>query len=212
MNSLQFVRELQQLKFENVFNPYSEHCGIHDLDGAPQRRSNTLQLILDVATKKEIDSIWIGRDLGYRGGRRTGLALTDDIHIHVHAKRWNMVVQPLTKGEQIAERTAAAIWNILSQIEVSIFLWNVFPLHPHEPNDPFSNRPHNAYERKIGEKVLNELVLLLKPRRLLAIGNDAARSAHRSIGWHEIVQVRHPSYGGYTQFMAQMRELYDLSE
>ena len=162
--------------------------------------------MLQSATKTEIDAIWIGRDLGYRGGRRTGLALTDDVHIHAHAERWGVSVERPTKGKAVAERTAAVIWRILSQIECSIFLWNVFPLHPHVSHEPFSNRSHNSRERRAGEEVLFQLMPLLKPRRLIAIGNDAALTACRLADRHEVAQVRHPSYGGQAKFFLLIHE------
>lgn len=210
MRPVQFVEALGALDFDNTFNPYSNRCAVHDLDDAPRRRSQTLRSMLEAATKLEIDSIWIGRDLGYRGGRRTGLALTDDVHIHAHAKRWGVSIERPTKGKVVAERTAAVIWSVLSQIEASIFLWNVFPLHPHESDDPFSNRSHNSRERRAGEELLSQLILLLKPRRLIAIGNNAAQTAYRLADGHNVIQVRHPSYGGQTLFLEQVRALYDL--
>jgi hypothetical protein len=205
-----FVESLSALDFENTFNPYSHRCIIHDLDDAPKRRLSTLQALLEAATKSAVDAIWIGRDLGYRGGRRTGLAFTDDVHIYAHAKRWGISVERPTRGNVIAERTATVIWSILSQIEASVFLWNVFPLHPHKSHDPFSNRSHNSHERRVGEEILFQLILLLKPRRLIAIGNEAAQTAYHLSGSHQVIQVRHPSYGGKTQFLKQIKELYAL--
>jgi hypothetical protein len=210
MRPVHFVEALGALDFQDTFNPYSNRCAVHDLDDAPRRRSQTLRSMLEVATTLQIDSIWIGRDLGYRGGRRTGLALTDDVHIHAHAARWGVTIERPTKGEAVAERTAAVLWRVLSQIEASIFLWNVFPLHPHESDDPFSNRSHNSRERRAGEELLFQLILLLKPCRLIAIGNDAGRAAHRLTDRHEVIQVRHPSYGGQTEFSKQICELYGL--
>ena len=211
MRPARFVKELTELHFENTFNPYSDRCAVHDLDDAPRCRSRALWSMLETATKRKINSLWIGRDLGYRGGRRTGLALTDDVHVQAHAERWELSVKRPTKGEVVAEQTAAVVWSVLSQIKVSVFLWNVFPLHPHEPGNPFSNRSHNARERRAGEEFLHQLILLLKPSRLVAIGNDAERTARRLGDQHGVIQVRHPSYGGQTQFLAQMGELYDLS-
>ncbi len=210
MGPVRFVEALRALDYRDTFNPYSNQCAVHDLEDAPRRRSQSLRSMLEVATTLEIDSIWIGRDLGYRGGRRTGLALTDDVHIHAHAERWGVTIERPTKGEVIAERTAAVLWRVLSQIEASVFLWNVFPLHPHESDDPFSNRPHNSRERRAGEELLNQLILLLKPCRLIAIGNDAGRAARRVTDRHEVIQVRHPSYGGQSVFSNQIRDLYDL--
>ena len=209
MTPARFVKELTDLNFENTFNPYSDRCAVHDLDDAPRFRSRALQSVLEAATEQEIDSLWIGRDLGYRGGRRTGLALTDDVHIQTHAERWELSIDRPTTGAVVTEQTAAVIWRVLSQIKVSVFLWNVFPLHPHEPGNPFSNRSHNSRERKAGVEFLHQLILILKPSRLVAIGNDAARTTRRLSDRHRVIQVRHPSYGGQTQFLAQMGELYD---
>jgi len=166
--------------------------------------------MLEMASEVEIDSIWIGRDLGYRGGRRTGMALTDDVHMYAHAERWGVSIERSTKGKAVAERTAAVIWNVLSQVDVPIFLWNVFPLHPHEHSKPFSNRPHNSEERQIGENILAELIELLKPNCLIAVGNNAAKTAHRLANGREVTKVRHPSYGGQSMFVSQMTELYEL--
>jgi len=205
-----FVSALCDLEFEDTFNPYADRCPIHDAPGAPKTRTKVLAAILQAAIDVEIDAIWIGRDLGYRGGRRTGLALTDDVHIQAHAARWGIAAERPTKGQAVAERTAAVIWGVLERIDAPVFLWNVFPLHPHESDDPFTNRSHNSAERRAGEELLLQLIRLLQPRRLIAIGNDAAHVAHRMTGARDVVQVRHPSYGGQTQFIHQMQKLYGL--
>lgn len=208
MTPAEFTKALGRLKFENTFNPYTDRCTVHDLDDAPDIRSLILLSILDMAAEREVDSLWIGRDLGHRGGRRTGLAFTDDVNIQAHTERWGLSMHRPTKGEAVAERTAAVIWRALSRVRASIFLWNVFPLHPHEPGNPFSNRSHTPHERGAGEEFLSQLIALLRPRRLVAIGNDAAQTAHRLYDPHRVIQVRHPSHGGQTRFLTQMNDLY----
>lgn len=212
MKTDDFMNALCALNFENTFNPYSRKCDVYDLPDAPRRRSSALLAILEAAADLEVDAIWIGRDLGYRGGRRTGLALTDDVHVCAHAARWSVAAERPTKGEPVIERTAAVIWSVLSQIRAHVFLWNVFPLHPHEPGDPFSNRSHNALERQAGEEILAQLIILLKPKRLIAIGIDAAKATNRITASMKVHEIRHPSYGGQTQFLRQTKELYSLPE
>jgi hypothetical protein len=210
MTAAKFVNSLKAVKCENVFNPYADRCEVHDLDDAPERRSQVLLSTLNAAARTEIDALWIGRDLGYRGGRRTGLALTDDVHLAVHATRWNVKVERATSGSIVAERTAAVIWSMLKPVTASVFLWNVFPFHPHESGDPFTNRSHSAKERDLGQSILAELILILRPKRLVCIGNDAANASSRLSGLTRIEQVRHPSYGGQTDFIRQIRNLYRL--
>ena len=178
--AVQFARNLRELRCKNAFNPYSDHCDEYDLNDAPKIRLRALFAMLKVAQEVEIDSLWIGRDLGYRGGRRTGLALTDDRYIGKHAERWEITIERATRGEVVVERTASVIWYVLSKLEgINIFLWNVFPLHPHEPGSPFSNRAHNASERDTGLSVLEQLIGVLRPKRLIAIGNDAEQAVNR---------------------------------
>ena len=210
MKPVQFVERLSDLSFENAFNPYAERCDSHDRDDAAQYRSHTLLKILETAASQEIDSLWIGRDLGYRGGRRTGLAFTDDVHFHAHAERWGLSASRPTKGNPVRERTAAVVWSALSRIEQPVFLWNVFPLHPHEPENPFSNRSHNRLEKQAGEALLHQLVSILLPSRLIAVGRIAEQTAKSLDCSHHV--VRHPSYGGQKEFLAQVAELYDLAE
>lgn len=210
MKNHPFVDAVSSLRFKDCFNPYADRCEVHDRRDAPRRRSEALSALLLRACESPVDAIWIGRDLGYRGGRRTGLALTDDVHFEQHAHRWQVELGPTrpTVGGAVAERTAAVIWDMLEGIDARIFLWNVFPLHPHESGDPFSNRQHNAIERRAGELLLEQLIQLLRPRRIVAIGNDAAAAAQRLASSVPVVCVRHPSYGGQTQFQQQVRELY----
>src|SRR5205823_5194629 len=158
-------------RFDNCFNPYVDRCEIHDRYDAPRRRAAALSAMVESAVCEPIDAIWVGRDLGYRGGRRTGLALTDDIHIERHARRWDFVAERPTIGAAVTERTATVIWHMLDQIDARIFLWNVFPLHPHESHEPFTNRHHSALERRAGEELLQALIVLLRPARVIAIGN-----------------------------------------
>src|SRR5262245_26699381 len=112
----EFVSALSALSFPNTFNPYSDRCSVYDKYDAPARRAATLLAMLESASNREIDALWIGRDLGHRGGRRTGLALTDDVHIADHTRRWDVAMYRPTKGQAVAERTAAVVWSVLDRV------------------------------------------------------------------------------------------------
>jgi uracil-DNA glycosylase len=109
----------------------------------------------------------------------------------------------------MAERTAAVIWKVLTQINKPVFLWNVFPLHPFEPGDPLSNRCHTRAEREVFRELLFALLEMIRPKTVVAIGRDA----YQSLIELEIPcsAVRHPSYGGQTEFIEGMSRLYGFS-
>lgn len=209
MNPQKFVQLVANTKLPNTFNPYSDRCEMHDKACAPKERRSALLKLLQTASELGTESLWIGRDLGYRGGRRTGMALTDEIHVQSYAKRWNIPITTVTKGPLVSERTADVIWSILDQIPERVFLWNVFPFHPYEDGSPFTNRAHSAAERKIGEEILVSLIEIIRPKKLVAIGNDAAASLRRQ-NFTETIKFRHPSFGGQTEFLQQARQVYGL--
>ena len=211
MSVTEFVNELQVLSFCNVFNPYRDFCARYDRRDAPKIRSRLLRNMLERAVATELDSLWVGRDLGHRGGRRTGLAFTDDANLQTHGERWRISVNTPTIGRQIRENTASVVWRVLNQTDRTIFLWNVFPLHPHLAGQPLTNRAHDAREREAGIGLLMELIELLKPGRLVPIGADAAKVLRAGGGEHDVFPVRHPSHGGQKQFVAGMTRLYDLT-
>lgn len=204
-----FLDDLSGLRFPHAFNPYSEKCAVHDVDEAPAIRRKNLEAILLAATTNGIDSLWIGRDLGYRGGRRTGLPLTDEAHLSSHAAIFGCTsLCRATKGPIVAERTATIIWRMLENIGRPVFLWNVFPLHPHERGDPLSNRCHTRAERQACRSLLVWLLRILNPRHVVAIGKDAQNAlADLDIA---AVGVRHPSYGGQAEFITGITTLYKL--
>jgi hypothetical protein len=206
----QFVSALSSLDIPSAFNPYSDRCPVHDRADAPRRRRANLRSFLEGALACGTDTIWIARDLGYRGGRRTGVPLTDEINLgHVRSLFDSGSFQRATRGPAVAERTAAITWNAIRLIQCPVFLWNVFPLHPHEPGDPFSNRCHTRNERELSKPLLLSLLEMIQPRRVVAIGRDA-QTALAELGINA-VGVRHPSYGGQALFMAGVYALYGLT-
>lgn len=209
MTPLDFVSALASMRLAAAFNPYSDRCSVHDRADAPKRRRANLRRFLEGALAHRIDTIWIARDLGYRGGRRTGVPLTDEVHLN----RMDALFETgrfcrATLGPEMAERTAAVVWDAIAQIRRPVFLWNVFPLHPHEPGEPLSNRCHTRAEREAARPLLLSLLEMLQPRQVIAIGRDA-QHALGELGL-DAAAVRHPSYGGQTEFLTGLCTLYGV--
>lgn len=207
MNSEEFVNQLSRIAFRNVFNPYRDQCGEWDHTGSPSIRRANLRKYLDAAIESGVESVWLGRDCGYRGGRRTGIALTDELHLSILNTQFGIDgMEKATVGLPIKERTATEVWKIIREIDEKIFLWNVFPFHPFEEGEPMSNRPHSSKEFDECKDLLIYLLKWLRPKRIVALGNDAQREVER-LGFG-VSAVRHPSYGGHVQFACAIRALY----
>ncbi len=206
-----FIDDLAAMDMPNIFNPYTDVCADHDLPNADYLRRRNLSNALNAALELNVRTLWIARDLGYRGGRRTGLALTDEAHLSDHARLLGGIeFERATRGPAIAERTATVIWRMLTRIGEPVFLWNVFPFHPHDPNEPMTNRCHTRSEHHATEWVLNSLIEILCPEHVYTIGGDARRGLEKM--GIETVSFRHPSYGGQTQFISEVENAYGLDE
>lgn len=210
-NPKSFVTALAELNLPSVFNPYSDSCPVHDRSDAPNLRRRNLIRFLEASIEVRADTIWIARDLGYRGGRRTGVPLTDEIHLkHASALVGGIALNRATQGPAIAERTAAIVWAVLSKLGEPAVLWNIFPLHPHAEGDPMSNRCHSRKEREATWPLLLALIAMIKPRRVVAIGRDAGMAlADISV---PVQMVRHPSYGGQAEFIAGVLGIYGVAQ
>lgn len=211
MNIRQYVSELSSVSLPNVFNPYKDICEQSDHLSSPAIRRLNLELYLTKISEVGVDSVWLGRDCGYRGGRRTGIALTDEVHLEALGQRFGVTgIRKATLGLPVKERTATEIWKRVSEIDCKIFLWNVFPFHPFEPGEPKSNRRHSTREFSICRELLSSLLTHLKPRTVVALGADAYQATLR-LGVVATL-VRHPSYGGHVEFAKGIRNLFGYGE
>lgn len=204
-----FVRALSSIRLPDVFNPYADTCAVHDKTDAPAVRRRNLRMLLAAAENLDIDTIWMGRDLGYRGGRRTGLALTDERNLPAMSRIYpGSESSKTTVGPEVAERTAAEIWAVLALLDKPPLLWNVFPLHPHDKDEPFTNRKFTNRELREVDELNASLISWLGIRRIISIGQDAA--AYATKFGVQVSSVRHPSYGGVTEFREGISRLYGL--
>lgn len=208
-NLEEFLNNLFSFAAPNVFNPYQNHCIENDLPGASIIRRINFESVLKFCTTNQTKAIWIARDLGYLGGRRTGLALTDEANLSAASNLYGGIkLKRATRGKMFPERTASIIWQMLGQIESPVMLWNVFPFHPHLPGDQMSNRRHTLTERKASAALTHALVEFMKPNHIIAIGRDAEK-ALRSLNI-PVYPVRHPSYGGQAEFVLRIKQIYGL--
>ncbi len=150
----EFVGMLAGLRFEHTFNPYADRCSVYDRPEAPTLRRASLTSVIDCALERGVDSLWVGEAPGRLGARRTGLPFTDDYALQAHGKRWGVELKRATREQGREEHTAKAVWEVLPRIKKTVFLWNAFPLHPHEPEGETSqSRRATGVRRRHSEAV-----------------------------------------------------------
>jgi hypothetical protein len=207
MTVSEFVDQVGSLSLLNVFNPYRDICKVADHPESAAVRRRNLMCYCEAMKNRNAPMLWLGRDLGYRGGRRTGIALTDEFHLDVLVETYQLegVAKATADSELKKERTATEVWKLLRAIQHPVFLWNVFPFHPFDPDKPFTNRRHTRQEFDLSADILIEIVKLLNPTTIIVLGADAETAALR-LGL-PCKRVRHPSYGGQVDFAREIRRI-----
>ena len=200
-----FVGRLAAVGGELIFNPYSERCPWFDEHDAAAIRSENLRCLLVAAADLGVDAIWFGQELGHKGGRRTGIPLSDDTRLAVWGDLFGVRLRRATHGRAFREHTAGYVAQALQGLGGHRVLgWNAFPLHTHKPGRPFSNRAHNRHEAEVGAPFARELVVRMQPKRLVAIGQSAASLLQALDLGVPVTVVRHPSNGGARSFLEQI--------
>lgn len=201
----QLIKSIKDTSFDNVFNPYIHNCHTHDHKKSHEIREENLKVYLSRQLKLKPEIIWVGRDLGYRGGRRTGIPLTDEAHLCLlNQSLGTDKISKATKTEAVKEMTAREIWKLASHFSLPPFLWNVFPFHPYVQNNQMSNRTHSKAEFLASQKILENVLSIYEFKYYFALGRDAY-SVLSDMGLKP-VYVRHPSHGGQREFDKTIRE------
>jgi uracil-DNA glycosylase len=149
----------------------------------------------------------VGIAPGHAGCALTGIPFTSEDVIQNSPHPFVCGLRPHLRiaGTQ-SEQTATIIWNYLSECPAVPAFWNIFPFHPHKPGNPDSNRTPTAEEAWFGHEILNSVVEIFAPKRILAIGklpyNTLLKFKHPRLKGY----IRHPAYGGKKDFIAGMRK------
>lgn len=207
------VRALVELPaLPHTFNPYRDACQTYDLaDAASIRRDNLSALLRRAATCRTID-LWIGREPGHLGARRTGVALIDEARLPAYAAIMDVPLRRATHTDaRRKEPTGGAVGDALEMIRRPTLLWNICPLHSHKPGIPLSNNEHTRAATLLGRPLLEGILDLIQPRSVLALGNRAHEEL-RSLDVQSI-KLTHPAARGEKRrlFPQEVREHYRLT-
>lgn len=189
-----------------LYNPYRV-----DEDENNGRRRHNLRLYLRRALAGEArHTLLVCEAPGYRGCRLTGIPLCSRRLLRQWAaadegasgERYLIPADGQFAGIE-GEQSATIVRGELRALGLRALVWNAFPWHPHRPGALLSNRRPKAAELARGKAVLAELLAIMAPRRVLAIGR-CAQGVLRSLAVPHAL-ARHPAHGGKNDFVASLR-------
>ena len=186
-----------------LFNPYRDRDDRFDLPGAVAvRQQNLRNYLAHYAGRPPL--FLLAEALGPWGGRFSGVPLVSEAQLMDEA--FPIDGRPTSLQEAPHREYSAGIyWRVLGPHFPRFFTWNSVPLHPHKPGRPLSIRTPTAREVAAFTGLLTELLALLQPRQIVAVGRKAEGALE--LAGHEGVYVRHPSQGGARLFEAGIRDV-----
>ncbi len=187
----------------NCVNPYAAERPF-----TPQRRHN-LQTYLELMVQQQPDLVLIGEAPGYGGCRLTGIPFTSPpilSQLHASFGQSPTPFQPIAEWPDVTrEASATIVWRTIGTWQPLPLLWNIFPFHPHQPENSQSNRTPTASEIAVGRPFLASLLQIFPHIQLVAVGKKASAGLAKWEMAH--TAVRHPSHGGAKQFQAALQQL-----
>ena len=183
---------------KNVFNPYKNRA-----------LANNLEKYFEyLYENSHMDVLLIGEAPGYTGCRITGVPFTSATLFQNSELEIFKVFNHERSLEAVAnERTAMIVWDYLADKKELPIFWNAFPFHPFKPNNERSNRAPTSKEIEEGSVYIQELVSIFKPTKITAVGRKGEQALKSIYPYDEIIYIRHPSYGGKSEFCRGMDKI-----
>ena len=205
------IRDLADAELpENAFNEYAAG----DANNAI-RRSN-LRLYLRAMAARQPVSLLVMEAPGYRGCRLTGVPVTSRKLLLEGVRSLDMFgrkagfcdVTDAGFERVYGEQSATIVWSTLASLNVTPFIWNTFPFHPHKAGQPLSNRKPLKAEIELGAVFLSRVIELWEFKQVIAVGNVAHESLHKA--GMNCEKVRHPAHGGKNDFVAGLTAFFSV--
>lgn len=192
---------LERPSTADLFNPYRDRVnGLDRPDAVAVRRANLRAYL--AAYPRPPAVFLLAEAPGPWGCRFSGVPITAEAQLldpgfPLSGARSSVGEEPRS------EYSAGIFWRILKPAFPHFLVWNAVPLHPHRAGEPLSIRTPRAGELQEFEPLVREIVSVMAPRRVLAVGRKAEQVLVRS----EIpcTYVRHPSQGGAVLFAEGVR-------
>ena len=148
----------------------------------------------------------IGEAPGHKGCALTGVPFTSQRVLSASTAPFISRLKPaLAISGNETEASATIVWDYLCGCSTVPAMWNVFPFHPHKCGNLNSNRTPKVSEVHTGKQYVQIILEILCPHTVIAVGSTSARALGHLFPHLPIKTVRHPSFGGKSDFLAGIR-------
>ena len=194
-----FYQKLQKRKNSlTVFNPYREAYKLANL-----------QAYLNAMQSLRPRLMLVGEAPGFKGCRLTGIPFSSaKLYTEVEHPFLIQLRERLVLPQLEAENTAAIVWRYLRDKNAVPLFWNAFPYHPHPSRIQKKNRAPTKAEIIEGGEFLTLLADIFQPEVVAGLGRKGVEAARLAFPEKEIRYIRHPSYGGKSDFITGMDQLF----
>ncbi|MGB1049753.1 MAG: uracil-DNA glycosylase [Rhodothermales bacterium] len=190
---------------DELFNPYSTQNPAYDRAHAAHIRQENLRRYVE--ERDRVPSLFVLAEApGPWGCRFTGVPITSEEQL-LDPGFPHDGDQTSDRDTPLKEYSASIYWRVLSPYARDVFTWNTVPFHPFKPGKPMTIRTPRVSEIKRFTPLLEDMLAIVQPARIAAIG----RKAEKALGLigHEATYVRHPSQGGALLFEEGIRTIID---
>lgn len=182
----------------NLANPYHQASALQNLEA----------YLSELCASGYSGHLFIGEAPGYRGCAITGIPFSSEQILRHGTHPFLSRLRPALRiTGATTENTATIVWNNAPGLTQVPAFWNAFPFHPHTAGNPNSNRKPTASEIGTGLIFLHDLINILTPCQLVAVGNVADNLLAKNLPTHSRTKLRHPSFGGAMSFSTGCKRL-----
>lgn len=194
-----FLRQLKRVQSSSsVRNPYdSKQC------------VRNLRAYLELLCASSYSGhLLIGEAPGYKGCALTGIPFTSQRVLASRSHPFLDTLRPsLSITGDVSEATATIVWDYLADCQAVPAMWNIFPFHPHAPGNLQSNRRPTSAEVHGSKRFIQRVFDILTPETVIAVGNTSAAALNQMFPDLDFKSIRHPSFGGKSDFVKGMRQV-----
>ncbi len=199
--------ERRILELTTMLTAFPSSDSVNNFYKSPSLVGNVTEYFKALLSYSYSGDLLVGEAPGHAGCALTGIPFTSEHILANNSHPFIVAIRPrLFRSGTQKEQTATRVWDYLSRRPRRLpAFWNTFPFHPH-PLEIKRNRPPKPAEARsrFGVRVLDLVICILTPRRVLAVGRVAeamllAHFAHRAAPY-----IHHPARSGNSAFVSDL--------